>query len=80
MKRRACYQQHLNTVRPVLFEKHKDAALLSGFTDNYIKVELPFAVSTLNTIAPAFLCGLWPGGEAVQAQMRKEKVALPTPV
>ncbi|MEO6039192.1 MAG: tRNA (N(6)-L-threonylcarbamoyladenosine(37)-C(2))-methylthiotransferase MtaB, partial [Saprospiraceae bacterium] len=52
MKRRAFYQQHLGTLRPVLFEKHKDPALLSGFTDNYVKVELPFAADRLNTIAP----------------------------
>ena len=67
-KRRAFYQQHLGTLRPVLFEQHKNPDLLSGFTDNYVKVELPFAVGRINTIAPVLLADLWPGGDAVQAR------------
>lgn len=40
-KRRAFYTQHLNEIRPVLFEKHKNSSLITGFTDNYIKIEIP---------------------------------------
>ena len=40
-KRRAFYQQFLGQTREVLFEKHKNNAFLTGFTDNYIKIELP---------------------------------------
>ncbi len=40
-KRRAFYQQFLGQTREVLFEKHKNSAFLTGFTDNYIKIELP---------------------------------------
>jgi threonylcarbamoyladenosine tRNA methylthiotransferase MtaB len=50
MKKRAFYEQHLGTTRDVLFEHHKNTALLTGFTDNYIKVELPFEPERLNTI------------------------------
>ncbi len=40
-KRHAFYQQFLGQTREVLFETHKNSALLTGFTDNYIKIELP---------------------------------------
>ncbi|MBK6929950.1 MAG: tRNA (N(6)-L-threonylcarbamoyladenosine(37)-C(2))-methylthiotransferase MtaB [Saprospirales bacterium] len=66
MKRRAFYHQHLGTVRPALFELHKDPALIGGFTDNYIKIEMPAATGTVNTIAPVLLENLSAdGGEAV---------------
>lgn len=54
-KRRAFYEEHLGQVRSVLFEKHSDPELLSGFTDNYIKIEFPYAPELLNTIRPVFL-------------------------
>ncbi|MCC6462389.1 MAG: tRNA (N(6)-L-threonylcarbamoyladenosine(37)-C(2))-methylthiotransferase MtaB [Saprospiraceae bacterium] len=65
MKRRAFYRQHLGAARPVLFEQHRDPALLSGFTDNYIKIEVPAAPGLLNTLAPVFLTDLSPDGESV---------------
>ncbi|MBL7775568.1 MAG: tRNA (N(6)-L-threonylcarbamoyladenosine(37)-C(2))-methylthiotransferase MtaB [Saprospiraceae bacterium] len=65
MKRRAFYRQHLGTVRPVLFEQHKDPALVSGFTDNYIKIEMPAGAGEVNTIAPVLLEHLSADGEAV---------------
>ncbi len=65
MKRREFYRQHLGSVRPVLFEQHKDPALISGFTDNYIKIEMPAGVGTLNTIAPLRLENLSDDGETV---------------
>ena len=60
-KRRAFYEAHLGQVRSVLFEKHSDPGLLSGFTDNYIKIEFPFAEGLLNSIRPVLL-------EAVSAE------------
>jgi threonylcarbamoyladenosine tRNA methylthiotransferase MtaB len=69
MKRRAFYQQHLGTVRPVLFEQHRDAALLSGFTDNYVKIEVPAEAAELNGIAPVLLKNLALDGEAVRGKM-----------
>ena len=39
-KRRAFYEQFIGTTRDVLFENHKNADFLTGFTDNYIKIEL----------------------------------------
>ncbi len=68
MKRRAFYQEHTGSERPVLFEQHKDRSLLSGFTDNYVKIEMPFEEGRLNTIAPVLLGQLNADGEALQAQ------------
>lgn len=55
MKRRAFYDQYRGNIRPVLFEQDKNPDLLTGFTDNYIKVSMPFAPELLNTIAPVQL-------------------------
>jgi threonylcarbamoyladenosine tRNA methylthiotransferase MtaB len=67
MKRREFYRRHLGQIRPVLFEQHRDGSLLSGHTDNYIRVEVPFEEGLLNTIAPVRLGGLTADGEAVTA-------------
>jgi threonylcarbamoyladenosine tRNA methylthiotransferase MtaB len=37
-KRKAHYSKHIGTQRPVLWERSKKGAPLSGFTDNYIRV------------------------------------------
>jgi len=67
MKRRAFYAEHTGTTRPILFEQHKNPALLSGFTDNYVKIEMPFEAGRVNTIAPVLLENLTLDGEAVRA-------------
>ena len=68
MKRRAFYQEHLGSQRPVLFEHHKDPNLLSGFTDNYIKIETPLQQSQMNQIGTVQLLQLSADGECVQCQ------------
>ncbi|GJM31219.1 MAG: tRNA (N(6)-L-threonylcarbamoyladenosine(37)-C(2))-methylthiotran sferase MtaB [Saprospiraceae bacterium] len=50
-KRRYFYEQHLEEQREVLFEKSKTEGKMTGFTDNYVKVELPLDESLLNHIA-----------------------------
>ncbi len=65
MKRRAFYQQHLGSTRPVLFEQHRDPALLTGFTDNYVKVEVPATSGAINAIGPVALHKLSLDGEYV---------------
>ncbi len=54
-KRRYFYEQYLAQTRPVLFEHSKEEGLMSGFTDNYIRIEAPFEESRINTIAPVRL-------------------------
>lgn len=49
-KRRAFYNQFLGRHREVLFEVHKDKSLMTGFTDNYVKVELPYDEKLINTL------------------------------
>ncbi len=57
-KRNHFYQQFIGETRPVLFEKNKKEGLMTGFTDNYVKVILPLDTALLNTIAPVQLNGL----------------------
>ena len=67
MKRRAFYQEHAATARPVLLEHHRDPSLLSGFTDNYIKVEVPARAGTLNEILNVSLDNLSADAESMVA-------------
>lgn len=50
-KKKAFYDRFVGENRPVLFEKSKKENTLTGFTDNYIKVELPYKEGLLNTIS-----------------------------
>lgn len=43
MKRREFYARHIGQVRSVLLEQSRDPDTLSGFTDNYIRIEIPRA-------------------------------------
>ncbi len=43
-------EQHLGTIRKVLFEAEEDQKMMGGFTDNYIRVEVPFSANLINTI------------------------------
>jgi threonylcarbamoyladenosine tRNA methylthiotransferase MtaB len=54
-KRRYFYEQHLGETRTVLFEAHRNKDLMSGFTDNYIKVELPYDPAMINEMRPVEL-------------------------
>jgi len=49
-KKRAFYSNFVNTERTVLLEKSKTEGYLSGYTDNYIRIELPFDENLLNTV------------------------------
>jgi threonylcarbamoyladenosine tRNA methylthiotransferase MtaB len=49
-KRRHFYNKYLQTSRPVLFENHKNEALVTGFTDNYIKIVAAKTDDIVNTI------------------------------
>ena len=65
-KQRAFYEQHLNSHRPVLFENHtSNEALMSGFTDNYIKVSLPKSETMINECRQVRLLNIDAAGELV---------------
>ena len=47
-KRRHFYEQFLGQTREVLFEEHKVDGLMSGYTDNYIRIEAPYDPALIN--------------------------------
>ncbi|MCS6934879.1 MAG: tRNA (N(6)-L-threonylcarbamoyladenosine(37)-C(2))-methylthiotransferase MtaB [Chitinophagales bacterium] len=55
-KKRAFYEAHAGEIRPVLFEAENDNGYMYGFTDNYIKVAVPYSEQLVNTICDVELC------------------------
>jgi len=51
-KQRLFYEKFVGDSRNVLVEKSKNEKLLSGFTDNYIKVEFPYEEGLRNEVIP----------------------------
>lgn len=50
-KKRAFYESHLGSKRTVLFENEQsDTNMMYGFTENYIKVKVPFQAELANTL------------------------------
>ena len=49
-KKRAFYEQCAGQDRPVLVESQVNDDMLSGFTDNYIRVQIPYSEDIINTI------------------------------
>ncbi|MCX2720232.1 tRNA (N(6)-L-threonylcarbamoyladenosine(37)-C(2))-methylthiotransferase MtaB [Lentiprolixibacter aurantiacus] len=49
-KRRAFYETQLGSVRTVLFEGENKAGYIHGFTENYVKVRVPWNPSLVNTL------------------------------
>ncbi len=56
-KRRHFYSHHIGSVREVLFEHSKTPGMMTGFTDNYIKIETALQPELINTILPVRLQG-----------------------
>ena len=54
-KLRSFYTAHENETRPVLFEDSETDGSICGFTDNYIRVELPYDRTLANRIVPVKL-------------------------
>lgn len=44
VKRKDFYKRHIGQTRPVLWEQAKPGCALHGFTDNYIRMELPASI------------------------------------
>ncbi len=44
----AFYNQHLHTTRTVLFEAEERSEKMNGFTDNYVKVQVPYNSDLVN--------------------------------
>jgi threonylcarbamoyladenosine tRNA methylthiotransferase MtaB len=73
-KRMAFSNPFIGSVRPVLFEHSKEKGMMSGFTDNYIKVTLPEDVNMINQIADVKLGSFDESCEAVISEYVLEKI------
>lgn len=71
-KRLFFYRQYEQTIRPILWEAEKENGIMSGFTDNYIKVGVPFDENLVNKITPMRLGVVT--AEGVMSVLREEKV------
>jgi len=51
-KMRHFTEQHIDQVRPVLFEDHQKGGMMEGYTDNYIRITTPYRSEWANEIVP----------------------------
>ena len=49
-KRRAFYESQLGSQRTVLFEGENREGYIQGFTENYVKVKMPWDPALVNTL------------------------------
>ena len=61
-KQKIFHSEHLNTVREVLFESQKNNEVMYGFTDNYIKIEIPYNKDLINITKKVYLESLTENG------------------
>lgn len=52
---RAFYERHMNATRPVLFEHEEHEGRMLGFTDNYVRVTMPFDQAAVNNVLPVVI-------------------------
>lgn len=73
-KRRYFYEQHLDKTYHVLFEQELEGNNMVGFTENYIKVEVPYDPLCVNEIVPVQLEKVLPEGNV------QSKIILQEPI
>lgn len=61
-KLRAFYEKHIGTEQIVLFEAQRNKDKMHGFTENYIKVEIPYDKNLENKTATVKLKSILPDG------------------
>ena len=64
-KRQYFYRQYQGQFREVLFEVNKKPGLMSGFTDNYIKIEAPLQPEMINKISTVQLMNITEEGHVL---------------
>ena len=75
-KKRQFYERFIGQTRPVLFEQDNEEGRMSGFTDNYIRVDLPCHQPWINRIGSVRLTGLnHEGRMLVETEMPPERAA-----
>ncbi len=66
-KLRTFYKKYLGTQQSVLFESNSNSGQMTGFTANYIKVEIPYSEELVNELKEVNLVSILPNGHmAVQ--------------
>jgi threonylcarbamoyladenosine tRNA methylthiotransferase MtaB len=48
-KKRAFYEENLGSIRTILFEAEEDNGMMYGFSENYVKVKIPFDENLSNS-------------------------------
>ena len=71
-KRRFFYEQHLGKTYEVLFEAEQEKGFMHGFTQNYIKVKVPYDPLLINELARVELQQLYPEDETVGGEIKSE--------
>ncbi|WP_198152350.1 tRNA (N(6)-L-threonylcarbamoyladenosine(37)-C(2))-methylthiotransferase MtaB [Draconibacterium sediminis] len=61
-KLRAFYEKHIGSSQTALFEAQKSQDNMHGFTENYIKVEVPFQEELVNKLGSVKLKSILPNG------------------
>ncbi|WP_319231823.1 tRNA (N(6)-L-threonylcarbamoyladenosine(37)-C(2))-methylthiotransferase MtaB [Draconibacterium orientale] len=61
-KLRAFYEKHIGTTQTVLFEAQKSQDKMHGFTENYIKIEVPYQEELVNKLGSVKLKSILPNG------------------
>ncbi|MCD6355452.1 MAG: tRNA (N(6)-L-threonylcarbamoyladenosine(37)-C(2))-methylthiotransferase MtaB [Prolixibacteraceae bacterium] len=64
-KIRAFYEKNLGTSQTVLFEAQKSKGKMTGFTENYIKTEVPFNEKLINQLVQVKLKSILPDGNVL---------------
>lgn len=71
-KRRFFYEQHVGKTYEVLFEAEQEKGFMHGFTENYIKVKVPYDPLLINELARVELQQLNPEDETVSGEIKSE--------
>ena len=75
-KKRHFYEQFLGSEREVLFEVHKNKSLLTGFTENYLKVEIPYKEDLVNSLGYVRLKNITDQGNICSSYIKNTKLDL----
>ena len=67
---RAFYEKHAGSTRPVLFELEDHDGSMLGFTDNYVRVTMPFDPSAVNEVIPVVIGRINGDGHCEGSQTR----------
>lgn len=74
-KRRAFYESQLGTERTVLLEHDLEAGMMHGFTENYVRVAMPYDPLLVNTLVSVKLDQIADNGTVLVEELPEEVLA-----